>query len=140
VDTRSLINLLRLARELLSCLARTCQTTPKTFHPHPSQTHSLGAAFPPSPPFPALTGPSLSIIFSRDADLHLFRVSQQPPPCRSSATTEMPGLVTSAVGVLAFLADEEPELKVFALKTLNDDVDTWWTEVAGSLSRMLVPS
>jgi 26S proteasome regulatory subunit N2 len=48
----------------------------------------------------------------------------------------MPGLVSSAVGVLAFLADEEPELKVFALKTLNEDVDTWWTEVAGSLSQM----
>jgi 26S proteasome regulatory subunit N2 len=48
----------------------------------------------------------------------------------------MPGLVSSAVGVLAFLADEEVELKVFALKTLNEDVDTWWTEVAGSLPQM----
>lgn len=49
----------------------------------------------------------------------------------------MPGLVT-ATGVLAFLADEEPELKVFALKTLNDDIDTVWTEVAGALSQMCV--
>ncbi|EAQ83422.1 hypothetical protein CHGG_09826 [Chaetomium globosum CBS 148.51] len=47
----------------------------------------------------------------------------------------MPGLV-SATGVLAFLADEEPELKVFALKTLNDDIDTVWTEVAGALSQI----
>ncbi|KAK4217556.1 armadillo-type protein [Rhypophila decipiens] len=47
----------------------------------------------------------------------------------------MPGLVT-ATGVLAFLADEEPELKVFALKTLNDDIDTVWTEVAGELSQI----
>ncbi|KYK57650.1 Armadillo-type fold protein [Drechmeria coniospora] len=47
----------------------------------------------------------------------------------------MPGLV-SATGVLAFLADEEPELKVFALQTLNDDIDTVWTEVAGSLSQI----
>ncbi|GAB1317744.1 proteasome regulatory particle base subunit [Madurella fahalii] len=47
----------------------------------------------------------------------------------------MPGLVT-ATGVLAFLADEEPELKVFALKTLNDDIDTVWTEVAGALSQI----
>lgn len=47
----------------------------------------------------------------------------------------MPGLI-SATGVLAFLADEEPELKVYALKTLNEDVDTIWTEVAGSLSEM----
>jgi 26S proteasome regulatory subunit N2 len=49
----------------------------------------------------------------------------------------MPGL-TTATGVLAFLADEEPELKVFALKTLNDDIDTVWTEVAGELSQMYV--
>ncbi|KAK5993000.1 26S proteasome non-ATPase regulatory subunit 1 [Cladobotryum mycophilum] len=47
----------------------------------------------------------------------------------------MPGLV-SATGVLAFLSDEEPELKVFALQTLNDDIDTIWTEVAGSLSQI----
>lgn len=49
----------------------------------------------------------------------------------------MPGLV-SATGVLAFLADEEPELKIFALQTLNDDIDTVWTEVAGSLIQMQV--
>lgn len=49
----------------------------------------------------------------------------------------MPGLVTAS-GVLAFLTDEEPELKVFALKTLNDDIDTVWTEVASSLSQMYV--
>lgn len=49
----------------------------------------------------------------------------------------MPGLVT-ATGVLGFLADEEPELKVFALQTLNDDIDTVWTEVAGVLGQMFV--
>jgi len=47
----------------------------------------------------------------------------------------MPGLI-SAVGVLAFLADEEPELQVYALKTLNENVDTVWTEVADNLSQM----
>jgi 26S proteasome regulatory subunit N2 len=47
----------------------------------------------------------------------------------------MPGLV-SATGVLGFLVDEEPELKVFALQTLNEDIDTVWTEVAGSLDQM----
>ncbi|PHH69855.1 hypothetical protein CDD82_7470 [Ophiocordyceps australis] len=47
----------------------------------------------------------------------------------------MPGLV-SATGVLAFLADEEAELKVFALQTLNDDIDTVWTEVADSLNQL----
>lgn len=49
----------------------------------------------------------------------------------------MPGLVT-ATGVLGFLSDEEPELKVFALQTLNDDIDTVWTEVAGALGQMYV--
>lgn len=47
----------------------------------------------------------------------------------------MPGLV-SATGVLAFLEEDEPELKVFALQTLNDDIDTVWTEVAGALSQL----
>lgn len=52
----------------------------------------------------------------------------------------MPSL-TSASGVLGFLSDEEPELKIFALQTLNDDIDTLWTEVAGSVSQMyVVPS
>lgn len=50
-------------------------------------------------------------------------------PFASSQALKMPGLVT-ATGVLAFLDDEEPELKVFALQTLNDDIDTVWTEVA----------
>ena len=49
----------------------------------------------------------------------------------------MPSLIT-ATGVLGFLADEEPELKVFALSTLNDDIDTVWTEVAGAVSQMYV--
>ena len=57
----------------------------------------------------------------------------------SSRHSKMPGLV-SATGVLAFLSEEEPELKVFALQTLNDDIDTVWTEVAGALSQMYVLS
>ncbi|KAH8816568.1 putative 26S proteasome regulatory subunit rpn2 [Xylogone sp. PMI_703] len=47
----------------------------------------------------------------------------------------MPGL-TTATGVLGFLSDDEPELKVFALQTLNDDIDTLWTEVAGSVGQI----
>jgi hypothetical protein len=30
----------------------------------------------------------------------------------------------------------ELELKVFALQTLNDDIDTLWTEVVGSVGQM----
>lgn len=54
---------------------------------------------------------------------------------QSNTVASMPGL-TSASGVLGFLSEEEPELKIFALQTLNDDIDTLWTEVAGSLSMM----
>ncbi|KFA65864.1 hypothetical protein S40285_04669 [Stachybotrys chlorohalonatus IBT 40285] len=42
----------------------------------------------------------------------------------------------SARGVLAFLSEEEPELRVFALQTLNEDIDTVWFEVAESLSQI----
>ena len=56
---------------------------------------------------------------------------------RQADNTTMPGL-TSASGVLGFLYDEEPELKVFALQTLNDDIDTLWTEVAGAVGQMYV--
>ena len=51
----------------------------------------------------------------------------------------MPSLV-SARGVLAFLSEEEPELRVFALQTLNEDIDTVWFEVAESLSQMYGPA
>ncbi|KAI0144442.1 26S proteasome regulatory subunit rpn2 [Xylariaceae sp. FL1272] len=45
----------------------------------------------------------------------------------------MATLVT-ATGVLAFLADDEVELKVFALQTLNEDIDTVWFEVAPAVT------
>ncbi|KAI1122023.1 armadillo-type protein [Nemania abortiva] len=45
----------------------------------------------------------------------------------------MSELVT-ATGVLALLADEEVELKVFALQTLNEDIDTVWFEVAPAVT------
>jgi hypothetical protein len=56
-------------------------------------------------------------------------------PSLPDTFAEMPGLV-SASGILGFLSEEEPELKVFALQTLNDDIDTLWTEVAGSVGQM----
>ncbi len=49
----------------------------------------------------------------------------------------MAELVT-ATGVLALLADEEVELKVFALQTLNEDIDTVWFEVAPAVTDMYV--
>ncbi|KAL9599113.1 MAG: hypothetical protein Q9219_004071 [cf. Caloplaca sp. 3 TL-2023] len=44
----------------------------------------------------------------------------------------MPGL-TSAAGVVGFLSEPEPELQVFALKVLNEEIDSLWTELAGSV-------
>ncbi|KAI1314020.1 armadillo-type protein [Xylaria venustula] len=42
--------------------------------------------------------------------------------------------IVTATGVLALLADEEVELKVFALQTLNEDIDTVWFEVAPAVT------
>ena len=41
----------------------------------------------------------------------------------------MPGL-TSAAGVVGFLQEPDPELQIFALHTLDDQIDSLWTEVA----------
>lgn len=77
--------------------------------------------------FPSIRPPSPTTL-----ELHLNRRPHDPLP-----SLKMPGIV-SATGVLAFLTDEEPELKVFALQTLNDDIDTVWTEVAAVLTQMYV--
>lgn len=45
---------------------------------------------------------------------------------------------SSAKGILGFLHDEEPDLRVFALQTLNDDINTVWTEVAVAVDQMYV--
>lgn len=44
----------------------------------------------------------------------------------------MPGL-SSAAGVVGFLSEPEPELQVFALQVLNEQIDSLWTEVAASV-------
>ncbi|KAL8765802.1 MAG: hypothetical protein Q9194_006460 [Teloschistes cf. exilis] len=44
----------------------------------------------------------------------------------------MPGL-TSAAGVVSFLVEPEPELQVFALKVLNEQIDSLWTELVESI-------
>jgi hypothetical protein len=84
----------------------------------------------PSHPFPS-TSPSLPLpAHNLPADASCLYT-----PTARYRISIMPGL-TSASGVLGFLSDEEPELKVFALQTLNDDIDTLWTEVAGSIGQM----
>jgi hypothetical protein len=64
--------------------------------------------------------------------------SQQPsqpfPASSSYIIFTMPGLV-SAAGLVGFLS-EDPELASFALKTLDGQVDTLWTELANSIGEM----
>ncbi|KAK2738460.1 proteasome regulatory particle base subunit [Myotisia sp. PD_48] len=47
----------------------------------------------------------------------------------------MVGLI-SATGLVGFLSEPEPELKVFALKALDAQVDVLWTEIAGAVGQI----
>jgi 26S proteasome regulatory subunit N2 len=49
----------------------------------------------------------------------------------------MVGLV-SAAGLVGFLSEPDPDLKVFALRTLDAKVDLLWTEIVDSISQMYV--
>ena len=44
--------------------------------------------------------------------------------------------LTSAAGVVGFLAEPDLDLKVFALKKLDEQIDWLWTEVAGSVGEI----
>ncbi|PSN69845.1 26S proteasome regulatory complex, non-ATPase subcomplex, Rpn2/Psmd1 subunit [Corynespora cassiicola Philippines] len=44
--------------------------------------------------------------------------------------------LTSAAGVVGFLAEPDPALRSFALHRLNDEIDLLWPEVAGSVSQI----
>lgn len=44
--------------------------------------------------------------------------------------------LTSAAGVVGFLSEPDPELQVFALRKLNEQIDSLWTEVAGSVGEI----
>lgn len=47
----------------------------------------------------------------------------------------MVGLV-SAGGLVGFLSEPDPELKVFALKSLDSQIDLLWTEVVNAVPEM----
>ena len=47
----------------------------------------------------------------------------------------MPGLV-SAAGLVGFLSEPDPELRAFALKQLDGQVDLLWTEIANSVGEI----
>lgn len=44
--------------------------------------------------------------------------------------------LTTAAGLVGFLSEPDPELKVYALKRLDEEIDLLWTEVAGSVGQM----
>lgn len=44
--------------------------------------------------------------------------------------------LTSAVGVVGFLSEPDPELQIFALRKLNEEMDSLWTEVVGSVGEV----
>jgi 26S proteasome regulatory subunit N2 len=51
----------------------------------------------------------------------------------------MPAL-TSAAGLVGFLSEPDPTLQAFALERLNEEIDSVWTEVSGSIGQMYVQS
>ena len=44
--------------------------------------------------------------------------------------------LTSAAGVVGFLSESDTDLQVFALRKLDDHIDSLWTEVAGSVGEI----
>ena len=44
--------------------------------------------------------------------------------------------LTSAVGVVGFLSEPDPELQIFALRKLNEEIDSLWTEVVDSVGEV----
>jgi len=44
--------------------------------------------------------------------------------------------LSSAVGVVGFLSEPDPELQIFALRKLNEEIDSLWTEVVGSVGEV----
>lgn len=44
--------------------------------------------------------------------------------------------LASAAGLIGYLQEPEPELRSFALKQLDNQVDLLWTEIAGSVGDM----
>lgn len=48
--------------------------------------------------------------------------------------------LTNAAGLVGFLSEPDPELKVFALKTLDAEVDVLWTDIVDAIPQMYVIS
>jgi hypothetical protein len=46
--------------------------------------------------------------------------------------------LASAAGLVGFLSEPDSELKVFALQTLDSQIDLLWTEVVDAIPQMFV--
>ncbi|CAM1154103.1 Uncharacterised protein g11070 [Pycnogonum litorale] len=46
--------------------------------------------------------------------------------------------ITSAAGVLSLLEENEPELKIFALKKLDEIVNEFWPEISDAIDKIEV--
>jgi 26S proteasome regulatory subunit N2 len=44
--------------------------------------------------------------------------------------------LTSAAGLVGLLSEPDPDLRVFALKKLDEEIDLLWAEVADSVGTM----
>jgi 26S proteasome regulatory subunit N2 len=44
--------------------------------------------------------------------------------------------LTSAAGLVGFLSEPDPELKIFALRKLDEEIDLLWPEIADSVGKM----
>lgn len=112
------------------------------FHLFPSVTplgtgieHISPPANSPSP------GPPLQQLLGRCNTRHRH-LSRSPrdhalatPGARTHITIKMPAL-TSAAGLVGFLSEPDPTLQAFALERLNEEIDSVWTEVSGSIGQM----
>lgn len=51
----------------------------------------------------------------------------------------MPGLITSAAGIVGLLSEPDPELQVYALRAADQSIGLLWTEFAAAVGQMYVP-
>lgn len=48
----------------------------------------------------------------------------------------MPGIISSAAGLVGFLSEPDPELQVYALQAADENIGLLWTEFAGAVGQM----
>ena len=98
---------------------------------------------PTHPPTPLLPARRRNSLLARCNTAHRHPSRSPRDPILASAgtrqhiTAKMPAL-TSAAGLVGFLSEPDPTLQAFALERLNEEIDSVWTEVTGSIGQMYV--